>query len=96
MSFFLSIQRLSNPFQLKDHTVHISTSIGISIYPDDGEDEETLLKNADISMYHAKEKGPSQYCFYKNEMNVTSIERLNLENNLRNAISNEEFYLVYV
>jgi diguanylate cyclase (GGDEF)-like protein len=89
------IQRLSSPFQLKEHTVHISTSIGISIYPDDGEDEETLLKNADISMYHAKEKGPSQYCFYKDEMNVSSIERINMENHLRDAISNEEFYLAY-
>jgi len=89
------IQKLSRPFQLKEHTVHISTSIGISIYPDDGVDEETLLKNADISMYHAKEKGCSQYCFYKDEMNVTSIERLNLENNLRDAISNDEFRLVY-
>lgn len=89
------IRGLSHAFKLKEHTVHVSTSIGISVYPDDGEDEETLLKNADISMYHAKEKGPSQYCFYKDEMNVTSIERLNLENNLRDAISNKEFYLAY-
>ncbi len=89
------IRRLSHPFKLKDHAVHISTSIGISIYPEDGEDEETLLKNADTSMYHAKEKGPNQYCFYKDDMNVASIERLALENYLRDAISNEEFHLVY-
>jgi diguanylate cyclase (GGDEF)-like protein len=89
------IHQLSHPFQLEEHIVHVTTSIGISIFPEDGDDEETLLKNADISMYHAKEKGPSQYCFYKDEMNKTSLERLNVENNLRDATRNGEFGLVY-
>lgn len=89
------IQQFSSPLQLENHVLHISTSVGISIYPDDGEDDQALLKNADVSMYHAKQKGPGHYCFYRNEMNQASYERLKLENHLRNAFSADEFYLVY-
>jgi len=83
------------PFKLQDHILHVSTSIGISIYPDDGEDDKTLLKNADISMYDAKKKGPGQFSYFSEEMNNTSLERLAIEANLRSAIEKKELRLVY-
>ncbi|MET1255359.1 EAL domain-containing protein [Aliikangiella maris] len=89
------IDSFRTPFRLQEHILHVSTSIGISIYPDDGTDDKVLLKNADISMYHAKEKGPGQFSFYTQDMNETSMERLAIESNLRQAIDNNEFYLVY-
>ena len=89
------IDSFKTPFQLQEHILHVSTSIGISIYPDDGLDDKVLLKNADISMYHAKEKGPGHFSFYSKDMNESSLERLAIESNLRNAIENNEFTLVY-
>ncbi|TQV82890.1 putative bifunctional diguanylate cyclase/phosphodiesterase [Aliikangiella coralliicola] len=89
------IDSFKTPFRLQEHILHVSTSIGISIYPNDGSDDKILLKNADISMYHAKEKGPGNYSFYSDDMNQTSLERLAIESNLRNAIENNEFHLVY-
>ncbi|WP_444998161.1 EAL domain-containing protein [Aliikangiella sp. IMCC44359] len=89
------IDSFKTPFRLQEHILHVSTSIGISIYPDDGSDDKMLLKNADISMYHAKEKGPGQFSFYTQDMNESSLERLAIESNLRSAIDDEEFYLVY-
>ncbi|MCW8998823.1 MAG: diguanylate cyclase, partial [Kangiellaceae bacterium] len=89
------IDCFKTPFRLQDHILHMSTSIGISIYPQDGEDDKILLKNADISMYHAKEKGPGNFSFYSQEMNQTSLERLEIESNLRSAIENGELYLMY-
>jgi len=89
------IDCFSQPFQLQEHNLHVSTSIGISIYPDDGIGHEILLKNADISMYHAKKKGPSNFSFFSEEMNNASLERLAIEENLRKAIQNNELSLVY-
>lgn len=89
------IDSFSQPFQLQEHNLHISTSIGISIFPDDGIGHEILLKNADISMYHAKKKGPGQFSFFSEEMNNASLERLAIEENLRKAIQNNELKLVY-
>jgi len=89
------IDCFKSPFRLQEHILHMSTSIGISIYPQDGDDDKVLLKNADISMYHAKEKGPGNFSFYTEEMNQTSLERLEIESNLRSAIENNELFLVY-
>ncbi|TQV71419.1 EAL domain-containing protein [Aliikangiella marina] len=89
------LESFKTPFQLQDHILHVSTSIGISIYPDNGTDDKILLKNADISMYHAKEKGPGHFSFYSKEMNESSLERLAIESNLRTAVENDEFYLTY-
>lgn len=89
------IECFAKPFKLQEHILHISTSIGISVYPDDGQDDKILLKNADISMYHAKKKGPGNFSFYSEEMNNTSLERLAVESNLRTAIEKGEFTLVY-
>ena len=88
-------QAFEAPFTLNQHVLHVSTSIGICIYPNDGTESSQLLKNADVSMYHAKEKGPGHYSFYHGDMDTAIHERLTIENHLRNAISNEEFYLVY-
>jgi len=89
------IECFNEPFRLQDHVLHISTSIGISVYPSDGKDDKTLLKNADISMYHAKKKGPGNFSYYSKEMNYTSLKRLAIEANLRNAIKNNELRLVF-
>ncbi len=89
------IECFSKPFQLQEHILHISTSIGISVYPDDCLDDKVLLKNADISMYHAKKKGPGNFSYYSEEMNNTSLERLAIESKLRDAIKNNELSLVY-
>ncbi|UCD35534.1 MAG: EAL domain-containing protein [Nitrospiraceae bacterium] len=86
---------LSQPFILDGHEVFASASIGIAIYPYDGEDMNTLIKNADTAMYHAKDFGKNNFQFYKNSMNATALERLTLENSLRKALERREFVLYY-
>jgi diguanylate cyclase (GGDEF)-like protein/PAS domain S-box-containing protein len=75
--------------------LHIDGSIGISIYPADGEDAETLIKNADTAMYHAKEQGRNNFQFFTAEMNLRAVERQSLEGSLRRALEREEFLLHY-
>ena len=70
-------------------------SIGIVIYPDDGTEAETLMKNADFAMYHAKDSGRNNYQFFEPDMNVRAVERQSLENGLRHAIERQEFVLHY-
>jgi diguanylate cyclase (GGDEF)-like protein/PAS domain S-box-containing protein len=77
------------------HDLHITTSIGVSIYPDDGLDAETLIKNADTAMYQAKENGRQGYQFFKPAMNVRAVERQSLEENLRRALQRDELALYY-
>lgn len=86
---------LSPPHLIAQHDVHVSASIGISIFPDDGQDAETLIKRADIAMYHAKENGRGNYQFFKPDMNVRAIERQSLEAHLRRALERREFVLHY-
>ncbi len=86
---------LSKPFKLDRQKVFITASIGITIYPLDGEDTESLLKNADIAMYHAKNRGKNNYQFYEQVMNVVILENLTLENNLRKALAQKELLLYY-
>lgn len=74
---------------------HVSTSIGISLYPSDGKDAFTLLRHADISMYRAKDRGIGGYCFYDPGMDSSSFDRLTLETKLRRALDNNELSLVY-
>jgi diguanylate cyclase (GGDEF)-like protein len=74
---------------------HLSGSIGIAIYPKDGADSASLLKNADIAMYRAKTSGKNNYHFYSNDINVHSVERLSLENQLRHAVARHEFEVHY-
>ena len=86
---------LSAPCQIDSHSVHITASIGIVIYPDDGADTETLLRNADFAMYHAKESGRSNYQFFREEMNVRALERQAIEDGLRLAVGRDELVLHY-
>ena len=84
---------LRRPFDLGGHEVTVTSSIGITIYPDDGLDADTLIKYADTAMYRAKEAGRDAYRFFTAEMNAQSLARLDLENALRRAIENKEFVL---
>lgn len=86
---------VSQPFKLDNHEVYITASIGIALYPSDGTDTDSLLKNADTAMYHAKEHGKNNFQFYKHSMNASALERLTMENDMRRAIDREEFVLYY-
>lgn len=86
---------LSESFQIEDHEVFISASIGISIFPLDGSSSEVLMKHADLAMYHAKEKGKNNFQFYKKSLNIKAKEQLEFENDVRKAVTYEEFVLHY-
>ena len=89
------LQAVAEPHFIDDHDLHVTTSIGVSLYPDDGLDAETLIKNADTAMYQAKEKGRQGYQFFKPAMNVRAVERQSIEESLRRAVEREEFALHY-
>ncbi|MDQ2961575.1 MAG: EAL domain-containing protein [Pseudomonadota bacterium] len=86
---------LAQPIVLGAHEVFVSASIGIVLYPRDGEDLDTLLKNADVAMYHAKAQGRSHFSFYQDSMRAASAQRLSLEHDLRKALEGEQFELYY-
>jgi diguanylate cyclase (GGDEF)-like protein/PAS domain S-box-containing protein len=86
----------STPVALSNgHQATVTASIGVSVYPDDAGDAESLLKNADTAMYRAKELGKNRFCFYTNEMNDAMSQRMHLDMELRRAIINHEFLLHY-
>ncbi|MCB5191629.1 EAL domain-containing protein [Methylobacillus arboreus] len=86
---------LAQPFILMQQELYISASIGISVYPEDGVEIFSLLKNADMAMYRAKDNGKNTFHFYSAESNANSVSRLTLENSLRRALEREEFTLLY-
>lgn len=86
---------ISQPLVIGDHQVIVTPSIGIALYPQDGQDAESLLKNADLAMYHAKRLGPNAFAFFRDSMTELVLKRLTLENELRQAIERGELYLVY-
>ncbi|MGB7174470.1 MAG: EAL domain-containing protein [Candidatus Acidiferrales bacterium] len=86
---------LNAPHPLMGDGLYIGASIGISLYPKDGEDAETLIKNADAAMYHAKNAGRNCFQFFKTEMNREAVKRQSLEASLRHAVEREEFLLHY-
>ncbi len=86
---------LAQPFILMQQELYISASIGISAYPEDGVDIFSLLKNADMAMYRAKDDGKNTFHFYSAESNASSVSRLTLENGLRRALERNEFTLLY-
>ncbi|RLA76249.1 MAG: hypothetical protein DRG78_19380, partial [Epsilonproteobacteria bacterium] len=85
----------NKPIQVTQKNIYISLSIGISDYPSDGEDAETLINKSDRAMYHAKDLGGNQYQFYNEELHVNNIDRLTLEVDLRDAIANNKIELNY-
>ncbi|MEN8205388.1 MAG: EAL domain-containing protein [Pseudomonadota bacterium] len=89
------IERLVDPISCNGHVLHITTSIGISIYPYDGTDAETLIKHADISMYRAKELGRNKAVYYTAEMNAGSRKQLAMETSLRKALEKNQLKLFY-
>lgn len=95
----LSVQKMlaaiALPHHIDHHDLHISASIGISIYPADGKDAEALIKQADTAMYHAKEKGRKTYAFFEPKMTARAVARQSTEASLRRALDREEFLLHY-
>ena len=87
------IDALAEPIRVEGHELHTSPSIGISLYPLDGDEAETIMRNADTAMYHAKAAGRNTFQFYAEEMNQAATERLTLERKLRQAVARGEFSL---
>ncbi len=89
------IEAVSPPFQIENHEINITCSVGIAIYPLDADHAEDLIKKADIAMYHAKESGRNNYKYYREEINADSMEKMKLRNSLQRALNNGELLLYY-
>ncbi|KRW62954.1 diguanylate cyclase [Pseudomonas sp. TTU2014-080ASC] len=89
------LARLAQPFVLEGREFFVSASIGIALSPQDGNELSQLMKNADTAMYHAKERGKNNFQFYQAEMNASALQRIELESDLRHALAQDEFQLVY-
>ncbi len=89
------VREFERPFQVQGNELHSAPSIGIGIYPDDGSDGETLMKNADAAMYHAKSAGRNNFQFFTAALNEAASERLAIEGGLRHALERGEFVLHY-
>jgi diguanylate cyclase (GGDEF)-like protein/PAS domain S-box-containing protein len=89
------IDDLSKPFVLRRHEVFITTSVGVSLYPYDGVDEDALVRNADLAMYHAKEQGRNNFQFYREGINETAVDRLRIERQIRKGMERDEFVVHY-
>jgi len=83
------------PHQIEGHELHVSLSIGISVYPDDGNNVDSVMQNADTAMFHAKANGRNKYQFYRADMNTSAVRRLTIEISLRRALRQNEFLLYY-
>lgn len=86
---------VAEPFIVEGHELRVTCSLGVSVYPDNGIDAETLLKNADAAMYQAKEAGRNNFQFFMGDMHTQVKKRLDMENGLRKALVNNEFFLEY-
>ena len=89
------LKSLANPITINSHTLYISSSIGISLYPNDGDSVQNLLKYADVAMYKAKDEGRNNFQFYSSEMTELALERVVMETSLREALKNEDFIVYY-
>ena len=89
------IDVLNKPLYILEHELYVTVSIGVSVYPDDGQDAATLLKHADSAMYSAKKDGCNLYHFYKQEMTDQALERVTLETRMRKALEHNEFIMYY-
>ncbi len=88
-------QEISKPFNLDGTEVRVTTTIGISLYPSDGDSADKLLKHADVAMYHAKEQGRNGYQFYSQSIHQLALERFSLERDLRETVEHGGFHLEY-
>jgi diguanylate cyclase (GGDEF)-like protein/PAS domain S-box-containing protein len=86
---------LSVPHGIAQHALHVTASVGVSIFPDDGQDGEALIRGADTAMYRAKETGGNNYQFFRPDLTVRSVERQSLEGDLRHAVERQQFVLHY-
>ena len=89
------LKLFQNPFSINEQEVHISLSIGISFYPEDGKDGETLIRHADTAMYNAKKRGKNTTCHYHSDMEAQAKKKLILEGDIRKALDRNEFVLYY-
>ena len=89
------LMAFKSPFEISNHNIVVSPSIGVSIFPENGKTVDELLRNADMAMYHSKELGGAQFQFYNEDMNQASLQRLEMEIDLHHAIENDEFFLCY-
>lgn len=89
------LEALSQPFMVDSKQLHVTASIGISQYPDDGNDSESLVRNADAAMYRAKELGRNRFCIYSETINSEELEKVSLASSLRNAIERGEMVVYY-
>jgi diguanylate cyclase (GGDEF)-like protein/PAS domain S-box-containing protein len=89
------LRAVAEAHSIDQRDLHVTTSIGVSVYPDDGQDAETLIKNADTAMYQAKENGRQSFQFFKPAMNARAVERQSIEESLRRAMERQEFALHY-
>jgi diguanylate cyclase (GGDEF)-like protein len=88
-------EELGQPLNLGSHQVVVTPSIGIAVFPEDGDNIETLIKNADMAMYYSKRIGPNMFKYYQESMNATALKRMTIENHLRQAFERDEFTLHY-
>ena len=91
----LLLESLCRPIEVLGHTLSVSASIGIGLYPEDGESAEILLKHANTAMSRAKEAGRNQWCFYQSDMGEHDQRALTLEQSLRRALDNDALEVVY-
>ena len=89
------VDAFTQPFAVNDHALYMTASIGISLYPQDGADMETLVRNADAAMYRAKEQGRNTFCFYTEDLTAHALAQVSLETALRQALAKEKFSLHY-
>ncbi len=89
------LDTLAKPIKIDEHEFYVTTSIGISLFPNDSDDAEDLLKNADTAMYRAKELGRNNFQFYSEDLSTRALQRLTLEQDLRRALERDEFLLYY-
>lgn len=89
------VEAMAKPFLIEGREIFVTISVGIAIFPVDGESIDALLKNADSAMYHAKEQGRNNFQFYSDNLNAAANDRLNLEGELRHAVEREEFVVFY-
>jgi len=89
------IAAINQPFSVEGYSLHVTTSIGISVFPGDGDSAEAIIKNADTAMYRAKDSGRNQFAFFAAEMNARALRRLELENKMRSAIRDQGFRIFY-